>query len=86
MAKVRVDINQAEIGRLLRGEGQYVGVKVDLRRRALRIAEAAGDGMVAKEGTNVIRRARWVVITETSEAMQNEASNRTLTRALDAGR
>jgi tRNA A37 threonylcarbamoyltransferase TsaD len=62
-----------------------VPVQQDLRRRADRIAAAAGPGMQAsvQVGRN---RARGSVITVTQQARENEARNRALTRALDAGR
>ena len=57
----------------------------DMRRRAEAIAQRAGDGMVATAmvGTG---RARASVITATAKAREAEATNRALTRALDAGR
>lgn len=62
-----------------------VPVQQDLRRRAERIAAAAGPGMEAsvQVGRN---RARGSVITVTQQAREAEARNRALTRALDAGR
>lgn len=62
-----------------------VPVQQDLRRRADRIAAAAGPGMEAsvQVGRN---RARGSVITVTQKAREAEARNRALTRALDAGR
>lgn len=61
------------------------GVVADLKRRADRIASAAGSGMEASthQGRN---RARASVITGTVEAMVAEARGRVLTRAIDAGR
>lgn len=82
---VRVVLNHAEIARLLRGEGEYRGVKEDLRRRADAVAEQAGPGNVVEEGGSRAR-ARFAVVTETPEAMLNEARHRTLTRAVDAAR
>lgn len=57
----------------------------DLERRGEAIARAAGDGhrVEAEIGPN---RARVAVITDTIDAMVAEATDRTLTRALDAGR
>jgi hypothetical protein len=73
------------VRRLLRGEGQYVGVRSDLMRRAEAVAEAAGPGMEAdlfiEEG-----RARVGVVTATAQAMVSEARDRSLTRAIDAAR
>lgn len=84
-ASVRVVLNHAEVRRLLLGEGQYAGVKEDLRRRAEAVAEAAGPGNVVEEGGSR-ERARFAVVTETVEAMENEARNRSLTRAVDRAR
>ena len=59
-------------------------VRDDLLARAERIAAKAGPGM--KAGTFYGRgRVRASVITDTPEAMREEAANRTLTKALSAG-
>lgn len=84
-ARIRIEINHAEVARLLRGEGEYAGIREDLRRRAQRIADAAGPGNVVEEGGSR-HRARFVVLTETEQAMIAEARDRSLSRALDAGR
>lgn len=60
-------------------------VRSDLEARARRIAAAAGPGnevevQVGKE------RARAAIVTTTAEAMRREATDRSLTSALDAGR
>lgn len=83
--RVRIELNHSEIRRLLRGEGQYVGVLHDLQARAERVAEAAGDGFEADTfvGRN---RARAGVITATPAAMEAEARDHVLVRALDAAR
>lgn len=60
------------------------GVRADLVRRGVAIAQAAGEGVEVHEGGK--SRARITVRTETFEAMYAEATDRTLTRALDAGR
>jgi hypothetical protein len=85
MANATVRLNHSEVRRLLRGEGIYAGVLEDLRRRAERVAEAAGPGMEADTyvGRN---RARGGVITATPAAMEAEARDRALTRAMDAAR
>lgn len=83
--RVTIKLNNDEIGRLLRGEGQYSGVKTDLLERAERIAAEAGDGNAVEEGGSRAR-ARYVVVTETEDAMLAEARDRNLTRAFDAGR
>lgn len=56
-----------------------------LKDRAEKIAAAAGPGHEVRtdDGPN---RARASVVTATPEAMRSEATNRTLTRAIDAGR
>ena len=78
---VRVVLNRKAVRDLLRS----AEVKADLERRARSIAAAAGPGneMESETGSN---RARAAVVTETAEAMHAEATNRSLTRALDAGR
>lgn len=60
-------------------------MRADLERRAKNIADAAGDGhkVDSQIGSN---RARAAVITETLDAMRREATDRTLTKAIDAGR
>jgi uncharacterized protein YqgV (UPF0045/DUF77 family) len=65
------------------------GVIADITSRAQRIAEAAGDGFkVTPVRTNfsITGRASVRVLTETAEAMVAEATDRTLTQAIDAGR
>ena len=81
MADVRVVLNRAAVRALLRSPE----VKADLERRARSISAAAGPGNEVESEVG-INRARAAVVTETVEAMLNEAKNRTLTRALDAGR
>jgi cytochrome c556 len=78
---VKVTIERKEIRALLRSPE----VKRDLERRAKRIADAAGEGFEAdsETGTN---RARATVWTDTFEAMRAEATDRALTRSIDAGR
>lgn len=60
-------------------------VLADLERRARAIAGAAGEGVgvQASVGAN---RARATVATETREAAVREAEEKTLTRAIGAGR
>jgi hypothetical protein len=76
----RIKFNNKELDRLLKE-----GIRGDLKKRADRIAAAAGDGM---ESSVVIgrTRARASVITGTYAARRAEARNATLTRAIDAGR
>lgn len=78
---VKVVLNRSGVRALLRG----VEVQAELKRRADRIAAAAGEGHIVDPhlGPN---RARVAIVTDTFEAMRSEATDRTLTRALDAGR
>ncbi len=64
---------------------KHPAVLADLEARAKRIAAAAGEGV---EATSMIgqTRARATAITVTYPAMAREARDRTLTRAIDAGR
>lgn len=64
---------------------QSGAVQAELRARADRIAAAAGQGMEASLRVGRTR-ARASVITGSREAMLAEATDRSLTRALDAGR
>ena len=61
------------------------GVEAELKRRADRIAAAAGPGMIASSRIGP-KRARASVVTVTNQARAAEARTRALTRALDAGR
>lgn len=81
MAIVRVELNHRAVRELLRSEA----VRADLARRAQAIAAAAGPGNEAhsKIGPN---RARAEVVTKTFAARYQEATQRTLTRAIEAGR
>lgn len=83
MAKQRVkwQLNKAGVAALLRSPG----VKADLRARGNRIAAAAGPGVSAHvwEGFD---RSRARVTTTTREADEREATSRSLSRAIDAGR
>lgn len=81
MAKIRIELNSKAIRDLLRSPE----VQAELLRRAQNIAAAAGPGMEASvvPGRN---RARASVITATAEARRAQATDRVLTRALDAGR
>ena len=81
MAATRIKLNLAGFRKLRRSPE----VAADLEKRARRIADAAGPGHeveVAKGRT----RALGMVWTDTHEARSNEATNRSLTRATDAGR
>jgi hypothetical protein len=84
-SNVRLVLNHREIAKLLNGKGQYRGVAVDLRKRAEKVAEAAGPGMEVLQGEST-KRATARVVTGTVEAMEAEARDRRLTRAIDAAR
>lgn len=62
------------------------GVVKDLERRAKAIAAAAGPGNEAGAIRLTGNRARITISTVTREAKVNEATDRSLTRAIDAGR
>lgn len=87
MANLRIEINRAGLREILRSPG----VQRDLEQRARRIATAAdaaandpgGHRVVTEVGPN---RARAAVITGTPKSMYKEATQRTLTRSIDAGR
>jgi hypothetical protein len=81
MAKSRFVLNSAGVAELLKSSE----VQADLASRAGAIADAAGEGFEASSYAGA-HRARASVITATFEAMLEEAKNRTLTRAIDAGR
>ncbi len=74
-------LNSQGIVDLLRSDG----VLRDLRARAERIAAVAGEGMAVDSDVGRTRARAWVW-TDTPEAMVAEATNRKLTRAIDAGR
>ncbi|WPM94260.1 neck protein [Arthrobacter phage Marchesin] len=60
-------------------------VVADLARRGQAIADAAGDGVGIQVSVGA-NRARVTVATETREAAAAEATDKTLTRAIGAGR
>lgn len=62
------------------------GVVADLAKRAAAIAAQAGDGFATRPAETGGDRARVAVVTETAEAMIDEAKHRTLTTSIDAGR
>lgn len=78
---VRIKPNRAGIRELLASQE----VSDDLTKRGERMAAAAGEGV---EATTTRNRDRAVVFvrTETFDAMRDEAEDRSLTRAIDAGR
>lgn len=85
--KVVIKVNPAAVAQILKSER----VQADLARRAAAIAaranESAGidDGFVVDTEVGP-HRARASVVTATAEAMVAEATDRTLTRSIDAGR
>lgn len=81
MAKVRVVLNPSAVRALLRSPE----VLHDLEERAHHIAEQAGPGMDVHVEIGE-HRARAAVVTATVDAIENNAHNHTLIRALDAGR
>lgn len=78
---MRIKINRAGVVALLTSPE----VTADLRRRGNAIAAAAGDG-VEVQTTRNRDRAVVFVRTATFEAKKAEATDRSLTRAIDAGR
>ena len=81
MSQVVIKLNSAGIRQLLKSPE----MAAELERRAQAIADAAGDGHRV-EVSETPTRARAVVITDSTEARIAEAKDRTLTRAIDAGR
>ena len=83
--KIKVVVNQAEVKKLLRGEGRYKAVREDFERRIARVAAAAGPGHQTEVdvGPNRLRAACW---TATDAAREAEATGLNLTRAIDAAR
>ena len=77
----RIKLNLAGFRKLRRSPE----VAADLEKRARRIADAAGPGHEV-EVTKGLTRALGLVWTDTHEARRNEATNRSLTRAIDAVR
>lgn len=80
---IRIEVNQAAIREILKSDE----VRADLEARAKRIAAAAGGEpdyeVDVRWGST---RARASVRTATFDAIRDEARNRTLSGALDAGR
>lgn len=84
---VRFTLNRRGVQSILTGDKALA----DLHRRAEAI-KAAADGNTGRPGDHAVetqvgrRRARAVVYTDTFNARHREADQRTLTRAVDAGR
>ena len=83
--KIPVKLNSSEVKKLLRGQGQYKGVREDLERRIQRMADAAGPGhsTSVEETENRLRASIW---TSSDAAREREAKDLNLTRSIDAGR
>lgn len=83
MAEVRIELNRAGVRELLRSPE----VLADLQARAERVAAAAGGGedFVAESSLGP-NRARASARTASNRGRSLEATDRTLTRALDAAR
>jgi hypothetical protein len=79
MAEIR--LNRAVVAALLKSPE----VRRDLRRRAERIAAAAGEGFEVRE-SEPRRRARVAVVAVTNRAKRGEAKDGRLSRAIGAGR
>jgi hypothetical protein len=79
MADIRV--NRQAIAALLKSPE----VRRELRRRAERIAAAAGDGFEVRE-SEPRSRARVAVVAVTNHAKRGEAKDGRLSRAIGAGR
>lgn len=81
MAEVKIELNRAGVRALL----QSPEMLANLRERAHRIANAAGEGFEV-EMTTSATRAHATIRTATWAARRAEARDRALTKALDAGR
>jgi len=79
--RAQIELNSQGVRDLLRSPE----IRGDLERRAGAIARTAGPGFVA-DSTVGPNRARASVGTTDIESMRAEAEDRTLTRAIDAGR
>lgn len=82
MAMWIIKLNHAAVRHYLLGGG---GVEEAVKSATERIAQAAGEGMEGSVEVDA-NRVHGRVVTATPEAMYLEATDRTLSRALDAGR
>lgn len=85
MSDIRIKWNMAGFSALRNSPG----VVADIESRGQAIANAAGDGvesLPARLNNGVRGRARVRVVTTTAESMIAEATDRTLTSAIDSGR
>lgn len=81
--RVKIELNTAGVRALLKSEA----VLQDLVRRGEAIASSAGGSPDFTVNASIGRnRARVHVVTETPRGRRLEARDRTLTRAIDAGR
>lgn len=79
----KVVLNSSAVRKLLQSQD----VQDDLKRRADAIAAAAGGAPDFEAGVDVVGdRAMGWVVAATFDGQRAEAEDRTLTRALDAGR
>lgn len=78
---VRLVVHTAAVRQLLNSPE----VRADITRRADAVAGAAGPGHRVEVGSTG-RRVRAAVITDTWQARYREATERSLTSAVDAGR
>lgn len=84
-AKVRIELDSDGIAELLKS----AEVAADMKRRGDNIAESAGDGFEVTEFEGKYGgspRAMVSVKAKTREAKIAEATDKSLTRAIDAGR
>lgn len=85
---VKIELNRAAVGELLKGPE----IRADIARRCAAIAAAAQgasgdpDAVFGHDVISGARRAHGLVWTENVEAMLAEATDRALTRSIDAGR
>lgn len=86
MARTRIKLNRRGFTQLRNAPG----VQADLKRRADRIADAAGEGFrsgTVREGTKGLdNRAHNVVVTETFNGRRRQAKHNVLQSALQWGR
>jgi hypothetical protein len=78
----KVEINDAGAIALLKS----TAVRADLEARARRIAESAGAGSFEVTSHDTPTRVRVSVVTADYDARKSEAEDRSLLRALEAGR
>lgn len=84
MGEIRIELNRVDVGRLLKG----AEIEADIARRCAKIADAAGagGGVFGHDVRVGPSRVHGIVFTDDFAAMWEEADNRALTRAIDAGR